>query len=418
MEVQAAVIDSNWVGGSSGEWDQASNWDPNIVPDNTLTDTFVVIIDSNSIGVDDVLVWLQQNRTINKLDCYGAVCLMQSGPYRTWTKLTLAEVEGLTNHGELYIEDDITIAGNVTNSTGAEIEFGQSSIVGNLDNHAGATFLQESESGEIYGNATNAGEIRIEPTAQFYANPYFRNIGQVFIDGGVCEADQILDNNSTGVIQGFGVLDVEEQSLQNKGQIIASGGTLSVLNEGSITNTGTLANKALSTLNIRSPNNVNNLGTIEVNAGGGVAFDCNVVNEPNAIIKLLGGTLAATTITQRADANFEGFGGITGDVVIDHNGIIELTGTTNIVGDVNISPNATLEISDGATLITGRTVCNGTIHIKGGYLIPQGGLSGDCNIIWEAGLFTNPADFNLDGEVNFGDFAYFAETWLWKTGWY
>jgi hypothetical protein len=50
--------------------------------------------------------------------------------------------------------------------------------------------------------------------------------------------------------------------------------------------------------------------------------------------------------------------------------------------------------------------------------IPQGGLSGDCHIIWEPGTYTNVADFNLDGKVNFGDFAYFAEVWLWQTAWY
>jgi hypothetical protein len=162
---------------------------------------------------------------------------------------------------------------------------------------------------------------------------------------------------------------------------------------------------------------VNNAGIVEVNAGGGVAFDCNLVNEPNGVIKLLGGTLAATTITQKADANFAGFGGISGDVVIDTNGIIKLTGPTNIVGDVEIRDGATLKISDGLTLITGQTVCNGTIYMKGGYVIPQGGLSGNCNVIWEPGLYTNVADFNLDGQVNLKDFAYFADTWLWQTAW-
>lgn len=66
---------------------------------------------------------------------------------------------------------------------------------------------------------------------------------------------------------------------------------------------------------------------------------------------------------------------------------------------------------------TGQTTCNGTIHIKGGYVIPQGGLSGNCNVIWEPGLYTNVADFNLDGQVNLKDFAYFADVWLWQSAW-
>ena len=145
-----------------------------------------------------------------------------------------------------------------------------------------------------------------------------------------------------------------------------------------------------------------------------------MVNKPNGIIKLLGGTLAATTITQTADANFAGFGSITGDILIESGAKIELTGPTNIVGDVTIDPNATLEISDGTTLVTGHTTCNsGTIHMKGGRLIPQGGFTNNnCNIIWEPGTYNNIADFNLDGEVNFKDFAYFVDTWLWQTSWH
>ena len=52
--------------------------------------------------------------------------------------------------------------------------------------------------------------------------------------------------------------------------------------------------------------------------------------------------------------------------------------------------------------------------MKGGRLIPQGGFTNNnCTIIWEPGLYNNMADFNLDGKVDFKDFAEFADTWLW-----
>ncbi len=180
-------------------------------------------------------------------------------------------------------------------------------------------------------------------------------------------------------------------------------------------------------MHIKLAVDINNNGTIEVNAGGGVAFDCNLINEPNnllsepnGVINLLGGNLAATTITQKAGAVFQGFGTITGGVVIEPNGLIELTGPTNIVGDVTIDPNATLEISDGTTLVTGDCACNnGTIHMIGGRIIIQGTFTNDnCNIIWEPGTYTNAADFNLDGTVNNKDLAAFAATWLWQAAWY
>jgi len=162
-----------------------------------------------------------------------------------------------------------------------------------------------------------------------------------------------------------------------------------------------------------------NQGTVEANMHGGVTFEFNLFNQSNGIIKLLDGTLSAPTIRQCADANFTGFGGITGNVQIGPNAIIKLTGPTNIVGDVNIPAGATLEISDGQTLITGHTTCKGTIHLKGGTVIFQGGCDcTHCNITHEAGVDRNHFDINADGTVKLEDFAYFAESWLWQASWY
>ncbi len=97
----------------------------------------------------------------------------------------------------------------------------------------------------------------------------------------------------------------------------------------------------------------------------------------------------------------------TGNLIIEPNGIIRLTGPTNIVGDVTTEENAVLEISDGQVIITGHTICNGTIHLKGGRIVPQGGLSGDCNIISE------PSDY-----INMEELASLADTWLWQTDTY
>ncbi len=416
-QAEAAQIAVTWDGGGDGRtWSDANNWNPDVVPDNGAN-TYVVTINAGGY----VWVGLQQSRTIDQLYCYGEFELQNwTSSANDWVNLTLVDPNGLTNHGYLVIggtRKGFTIEGNVTNTAGAMLELEYMDIKErDLYNQAGAT-VEVFYEVTVDGAVENAGSMVITSAGWFSTDNNFNNLGEILMYGGTCGVrEEILDNNDTGLIKGFGVL-YADQLLRNKGQIIAFGGSLAVLSEGSLTNTGVLGNKPLSSLHIKPAEDVNNQGTIEVNAGGGVAFDCNLVNDTNGVIELLNGTLAATTITQSADADFSGFGGITGDVVIETNGIIELTSSTNIVGDVEIKPDATLEISDGVTLITGQTVCNGTIHIKGGYLIPQGGLSGGCNIIWEAGLFTNPADFNLDGQVDFGDFAYFAETWLWQTAW-
>jgi len=412
-EVQAAVIYSNWVGGSEEDtsWERSSNWDPAIVPDNNATNTFVVTIDA---GGGYVRVGLLQWHTIDQLDCYGEVELQNytSG----WIELILIDANGLTNHGELEI-GKIEINGDVTNLAGTMLELWDMDIEGNLYNQAGATIEVENEN-DVEGDLQNQGTLIIPHASDLLVDRNIRNAGLIQLFGGECASYEIFDNNSTGVVMGFGVL-FAEQLLCNKGEFYAYGGSLAVGINGTLINEGVLGNHPLSSLHIKPTADVNNNGTIKVNAGG-VAFDCNLSNEPNATISLLGGTLAATSITQAADANFIGFGGITSDILIDPNGIIKLTGPTNIVGDVEISANATLEISDGTTLIIGHTTCNnGTIHMIGGRVICQGGLTNNnCNIIWEPGTYTNAADFNLDGTVNFKDFADFADTWLWQASWY
>jgi len=399
--IQAAVIHSTWIGGNWGFWEQAANWDPAIVPDNNATNTFVVTIDSNRIGVDSINVYLQQDRTVDQLDCYGDIELVNWTS--NWIRLTFEDANDFINHGNLEMWERYEIDGNVTNCTKATLYLENLAIQADLHNLAG-------------------GEIRVGGEVDLGNGGILKNEGRIIVIGpkGECGSDGIFDNNTTGVIRGTGVV-YSDNLFRNKGTIYASGGSLAVVSKGSLTNTGILASKALSTLYVQPVKDVNNSGTIEVNAGGGVAFDCNLVNEPNATINLLGGTLAALTITQAVGATFEGQGDISTDnLLIETDGFIRLNGPTNIFGDVEIDPNGTLEISDGTTLITGHTTCNnGTIHMIGGRVICQGGLTNNnCNIIWEPGTYTNMADFNLDGTVNFKDYAYFGNTWLWQASWY
>lgn len=377
-ELQAEVINSKWVGPGDSAWAEPSNWSPSYVPCNSSFRTFAVRIEGGSSGV---LVWLSQNCTIDELTTYGVV--------------------QITNY-HLQV-NQLEINGNLINNTGANLSlFGHTYISLNLRNETGAEMLAQDHV-LINGDLDNAGVITVLPITWISAlHGLLLNKGQINIWGGVCGSDHgIFDN--TGTIQGYGTVYSASQSILNNGAIYAFGGSLTVGGVPLLTNNGILGNKPSSALHIKPVEDVNNNGTIEVNVGGGVVFDCNLVNEPNAVIKLLNGTITATTITQAAGASFVGFGGITGNLIIESDGIIKLTGPTNIVGDVTIKENAELEISDGQVIVTGHTVCNGTIHLKGGRIVPQGGLSGDCNII------SDPSDYN-----SMEDFAFLAETWLWQ----
>ncbi len=415
--VQAAVIDSNWIGGGQGEWGNANNWDPAIVPDNGAN-TFVVTIDA---GAGEVEIGLRQRRTISQLDCFGVVELAvwphdwQNSP----VILTVVDVNGLTNYGELEFYSDnrqFEINGDVTNTAGAELVLEGAEINGNFYNAAGAVVEVEIEN-DTGGDFENAGILIIIHASDLLIDGNAHNTGLVNLYDGELGIDQILDNNSTGLIKGFGLI-YANQMLQNKGTICAYGGCLAISSEGTIVNQGTLSNYPVSSLHIKSPANVNNYGNIEVNSGG-IAFDCDLVNEQDGVINLVGGNLAAANIIQTADANFAGFGTITANVEIETGGKISLTGPTNIIGDVNIPAGATLEISDGQTLITGHTICDGTIHLIGGTVIFQGGCDcADCNITHEPGADRNHFDINADGIENLEDFASFTENWLWQASWY
>ena len=432
-EVQAEVIDSNWVGGKEGTWEDASNWDPAIVPDNNATNTFNVKIAAVITDDDSIRIGLTQSHTINQLDCN---VIGDDLNLEKWTsdriELILDEPNGLTNYGLLEI-DRIKICGDVNNVTGAWCYLDDLEIDGNLYNRVNAKLELEGDieiEGDAVGglNLENAGTIWMwGPGVQMYVEGTLHNVGQINLCAADCVANRIL-NDSNGVIQGWGNLCTEDEGelLQNEGVIYASGGSLVITTENNaISNNGTLGCEPGCFLHANpafiepGQEDVSNLEKIEVKGSGCVTFYCNLFNQANGEIELLGGTLAATTITQTADANFVGFGGITGDVVIEPNGIIKLTGPTNIVGDVNIPAGATLEISDGQTLITGHTTCDGTIDLIGGSVIFQGGCDcNDCEINHTPGDYRNHFDINSDGIVNLRDFADFAENWLWEANWF
>ncbi len=428
----AATINSTWVGGAGGIWENAANWSPAIVPDNNATNTFNVTFTAVITDGNDINIGLTQSHTINRMDCNvtGDDGILNFGKWTSdWIELAMVDPNGLTNYGALEIYE-LNISGNINNIAGASCYLENMEIGGNIYNQSNAILEFEGEieveGEEIQGdyNIENAGTIWFwGPGVNLYTDGTLNNTGQINLYAADCGANKII-NSSSGVIQGFGDVGTEDDGglFQNDGLISASGGSLHIFTENNtIVNNGILRSEPGCVLHIKpqflvpSQADVNNTGTIEIKPGGGMTFYCNLINQPTGQIDLLGGTLAATTITQSAGARLEGFGNIAGDVIIDPNAIVKLTGSSNVVGDVTIGTNATLEVSDGTTLATGHMTNNGTIHMKGGRLIPQGGITNNGNIIWEPGLYNNVADFNLDGLVNFGDFADFSQTWLWQS---
>lgn len=397
--LQAAVVNSRWIGPDGGEWGNPNNWSPAIVPDNRLGQTFYVMIDARVFTGDELEVTLRENRTIDRLDVYGNVEL-QRRVRETLEDIILAIEEdldmtltvsspgnGVTNHGAFWSE--VIIQGDVVNEAGACLTKGGLDIVGgSLRNAANASIEVEGETETHDGDILNYGAATFSGSGSgLWAARRLENYGLIQVYGGRCGSDEAVTNEKPGIIRGFGAVD-SPQLISNAGLIQSLGGFIILrslpefgqepgTNHG-FANTGTVTNGPGTTITvIVSVEDSANKGTLMVNAGGSIVFDCNLVNEPNAVIRLLGGTLAAKRITQKAGATFQGFGGITGNVVIQPKGVIKLTGPTNIVGDVTIEEGSMLDITDGTVLVTGLTTCNGgTVRTKGGTIVTQGGMSG------------------------------------------
>ncbi len=419
-------IDVYWVGGDWGSWMDGDNWKDDIIwvcddppcqpyeyPDNTDNLFFHVSIDSNKAGVNRVhVMWDGYDFAVSEIEFRGEVQLLKWNPY--WAELVVVEPNGFVNRGDLRLEIDVS--GDIVNTAGSAIEFsGHLDVFGDLHNEADAVVNVSRDDIDIEDGAVyNAGQMWLTSDGEIGEAHLFSNTGIIRLFSGGCNGKAFV-NWQEGVIKGSGAVTSSE-FLWNKGTIEAAGGPLLLyVGQGKLFNEGKLVSHPGASVHIMPAEDFNNVATIEVNRDGAVTIDCNLVNEAGGHIRLLGGTLSANSITQENGAVLSGFGGITGDLTIKASAVVGLAGPTQIVGDLEIKEGASLEVNDGATLVTGHTSCNGGIHMKGGRIILQGGLSGDCSIVWEPGLYNNIADFNLDGKVNMADYAYFADTWLWES---
>jgi len=402
-------------GGDGGSWSDPCNWSPDIVPDGDF-----------EVYIQNAEVEIQQDRIVSSLHTSGEVFFGCWNSFYDPT-LTFTNPGGLTNEGELRLEN---------------IEF-----KGSFTNEDNAFIVMDEVTGDICieGDFTNNGSVFVcSPCPVLCVEGVegsFINNGKMHLQNalvGFDETDANMLNADGATIWGSGTV-YSGNSLVNRGHIISSSGALQIHGHEVAINdiNGILESTSGSSLSISSafleagPKEMSNNGTIIIAPDSAIAFkenrlwdpgllgDCTLVNDTNGNIQLKGGTLASATIVETADANFVGFGAITGNVEIEPDGLIELTGPTNIVGDVNIPADATLRINDGQTLITGLTTCEGTIHLVGGTVVFQGGCDcNECNIINEAGIDRNHFDVNADGAVDLEDYAYFVASWLWESSWH
>jgi hypothetical protein len=239
---------------------------------------------------------------------------------------------------------------------------------------------------DVYGSIFNHGLVLIGVNPELWAQQRVENHLSIEMYKSGCWGNGGFKNYASGTIKGYGLIG-SDTSVENSGTITSLGGSLTLISlTGGVSNFGVLTASPGTTLTVvtRMPE-VRNQGTIEASLNGTVVFDCNLVNEAAAVVKLNGGALAAKRITQARGATLQGFGGISGNLIIDPNAVVTLIGPTQIVGDVQVSKGGKLEARNGTTFITGQVTGGGTIYIKDGNVVPLGGFSSDCIVIRESG---------------------------------
>lgn len=201
-QLQAAVINSRWVGGCCNKyWEDAINWSPPIVPNNGGGNTFIVTIDAGTNFVDVILT---QDHIVDRLNCYSS-----SGKYNVDiggydnVQLTLISPHGLSNYGIL----------------GTDLGSVQFDICGNVHNFGTLEFNGESsgshdDSIDIEGDLYNSenGEIDIDGGCSVHAHGIVENRGLIANEGiinGATEHATLLVLGSRASLIGPGTFNIK-----------------------------------------------------------------------------------------------------------------------------------------------------------------------------------------------------------------
>ena len=406
-----APCTANWTGGQ-GVWDDASNWDTEVYPDNFMTgDEWTCIIDGGASWVD---VGLQNSQTVSYVQTYstadGGVHIVN---WASWASLAFVT---LTNHGTLELHG-MEVSGNIVNNGSAEMEMEYLRVTGNVDNfgdmqcfdvdmdgdftnRAGAQVEVEHMLEVEDGTFTNDGTAVLTPFGSLDAFESLINNNLVLLYGGECSSGGTFVNN--GRAQGGGFLHSGTQ-INNAGVILSENADLTVHTGGTavfgtVINAGSLGNSPGTSLHVMAAS-VDHTGVIEVNSQGAVTFTCDLTNPAGAEISLSGGALSAPNVTNQAGASFSGFGQVAGNLT--NQGNVDFFGDSQIVGNLYNEVGALLGIRNGDLLIVGDSVNDGTMKAYNGQVFFEGGLinNGEINIDPAVAVFAEDLQVTAGGIV-------------------
>ncbi len=297
-----------WVGGTSGDWDTASNWNINAVPDST---------DEVTIGSGDTVTLSSgYDDSVFSLDCSGTL-VISSG------SLSLGSTSSITNltlsGGTLKGDGDVTFSGTVDWTSGTMSGSGLTTFASTA-----TVSLASSSNMSLLRNVNNAGTVDWTGSGWLVledGDTWDNQSGSLFDD----QVDSTIDP-VVGLV-----------TFNNEGTFTKSGGT------GTTTLDGNVA--------------LNNSGTTNVNDGTLLIHDA--VDNSGTI------NIATGCLLQIA-----GLGELESTSDITGGGSIEIaSNTTTLGGTINVSGGLTIDSGATATgtgSITGNVTNDGTLTVGSG----------------------------------------------------
>ncbi|MBI5196177.1 MAG: hypothetical protein HZA10_07635 [Nitrospirae bacterium] len=418
--VPAAQVDAVWDGGGgTNYWNTATNWDPNVIPNNG-TDTYNVFI--GGLYLPDYTVSLNTNPTIDNLTVDTGDSLTVNNNSHLYiaggasagaiTNNGTMSLNGSTTYTDLYLNGNSTITGtgilNLSNYANNRITGASGAVLTNDTNH---TIQGSGQLGNNILGITNNGTIIANQSTALTINPGsagVTNNGIMRANGGTLSlySGTFTNNNIIEALNGYevqlnaativgGNLNTSGGSkIRNtsaaylngitlNGDFLANNGTDTYLYAGAITNNGTMSLNGSTTY------------TDLYLYGNSTITGTGILNLSNYANNRITGASGAV-LTNDTNHTIQGSGQLGDNILgITNNGTIIANQSTALLinpGSAGVTNNGTFRANSGSTLtvndtltnLAGNTLTGGTYYVTGTMRLP-----GAINI--------NAASIILDG---------------------
>jgi len=407
---------SSWNGGT-GNWNNATDWTPNQVPNNGGGNTYNVTIDSGGTDV----VTLNQSATINSLVLGGLTgSASLDNLSGTAENLNVTGALSINQTGTLTFDNGSTVAigGNGANAGLIDLEGGSTlTVSGNFTNSLEIFTNLEGQPHPKSDTITVTGTFTNVPGASLSIGdlnaPSVANVGQLVNEGDIDVGPNATLNLTN---EPNGITDVVAGSRLELLGTIKAGSANGLANLESIEGRLDLFNGQTTTVTPGS-------GTLSVSSGGllriffgtlivdGNLTNSGLVQTPGAGILTSMLTVTGTfTNAAGADATIIGFSGTSP---------VWSFGTLFNNGVVNITSGTTLNLTNsGGSFVqtSGVTIVNGTLNsvpavqIQGGTLSGSGTINGNVIMGGTISPGNSPGILTINGNYTQAAFgAYVAE---------